>query len=230
VDTVLYFEGDKGNPFRILRAVKNRFGSANEIGLFEMVESGLKEVDNPSELFLSEKPDNVPGSVVTVSLEGTRPLLVEIQALVSPTVFGVPRRTVVGADFNKVLLIAAVLEKKASVTLTNHDIFIKVAGGMRINEPATDLATALALASNFRDKAIDGATVIIGELGLAGEVRSVVMAEQRVMEAKKLGFKRCILPKDNALGLKRIKGVELIGVATLREALDVVLGESSVKG
>ncbi|MBI5887719.1 MAG: DNA repair protein RadA [Deltaproteobacteria bacterium] len=219
VDTVLYFEGERGHQFRILRAVKNRFGSAMEIGIFEMKESGLAEVLNPSEIFLAARPVDASGSAVTSSLEGTRTVLVEVQSLVCRTIFGIPRRTVVGVDYNRVMLLAAVLEKKAGITLANHDIFIKVAGGIRLDEPAVDLGVVSSLASNFLDKAVDPKTVIFGEVGLAGEVRGVNQAEPRVKEAAKLGFKRCIMPKDNLKGLKVKGGIEIIGVTTIKEAM-----------
>lgn len=221
VDTVLYFEGERGHPFRILRAVKNRFGSVMEIGVFEMKEDGLKEVSNPSEIFLAERPEGASGSAVVSSLEGTRTILVEVQSLVCPTLFGMPRRTVVGVDNNKVALLAAVLEKKAGIALANHDIFIKVAGGIKLDEPAIDLGILASVSSNFLEKPIDPKTVIFGEVGLAGEVRAINQVEPRVKEAEKLGFKRCILPKDNLKGIKPVKGgMELIGVANIKEAID----------
>lgn len=222
VDTVLYFEGDRGHLFRILRAVKNRFGSIMEIGVFEMRPSGLSEVLNPSETFLAERPEGASGSAVVSSLEGTRTILVEVQSLVCPTLFGMPRRTVTGVDYNKVILIAAVLEKKAGMALANHDIFIKVAGGMRLEEPAVDLGIAASIASNFIDKPVDPKTVIIGELGLAGEVRAINQAEPRIKEAAKLGFRRCILPKDNLKLLTSLKGMTLIGVKSVKEAIDAM--------
>lgn len=220
VDTVLYFEGERGHPFRILRAVKNRFGSVMEIGVFEMKESGLIEVTNPSEVFLAERPADSSGSAVVSSLEGTRTILVEVQSLVCPTLFGVPRRTVVGVDHNKVMLLAAVLEKKAGVSLANHDIFVKVAGGIRLDEPAIDLGILASLASNFLDKPIEAKTVIFGEVGLAGEVRAISQVEQRVREAEKLGFKRCVLPKDNLKHLKKRGAMRLEGAATIKEAIE----------
>lgn len=219
VDTVLYFEGERGHPFRILRAVKNRFGSVMEIGVFEMKDSGLKEVVNPSEVFLAERPEDASGSAVVASLEGTRTILVEVQSLVCPTLFGVPRRTVVGVDYNKVILLAAVLEKKAGLTLANHDIFLKVAGGMKLDEPAVDLGVVASIASNFLDKPIEPKTVIFGEVGLAGEVRGINQAEPRVKEAQKLGFTKCVLPKDNLKGFKKPQGMELKGVSTVKEAI-----------
>ncbi len=220
VDTVLYFEGERGHPFRILRAVKNRFGSVMEIGVFEMKEAGLAEVANPSEIFLAERPEGASGSAVVSSLEGTRTILVEVQSLVCPTLFGVPRRTVVGVDYNKVMLIAAVLEKKAGISLANHDIFIKVAGGMRLEEPAIDLGILASITSNFLDKPIEPRTVIFGEVGLAGEVRAINQVEQRVKEAAKLGFTRSILPKDNLKGLKKTAGMGLTAVSTVKEAIE----------
>lgn len=220
VDTVLYFEGERGHPFRILRAAKNRFGSVMEVGIFEMKEAGLTEVTNPSELFLAERPENASGSAVVPSLEGTRIILVEVQSLVCPTIFGMPRRTVVGVDYNKVMLLAAVLEKKAAIALANHDIFLKVAGGIRLDEPAVDLGVVASIASNFLDRPIEPKTVVFGEVGLAGEVRAVHQAEARVREAGKLGFKRCVLPKAN---LKGISGaglkLKLEGVSNVGEAM-----------
>lgn len=220
VDTVIYFEGERGHPFRILRAAKNRYGSVMEIGVFEMRESGLVEVSNPSEMFLAERPTGASGSAVTSSLEGTRTVLVEIQSLVCPTIFGMPRRTVVGVDYNKVMLLAAVLEKKAGIRLTNHDIFIKVAGGIRLDEPAIDLGIIASLASNFLDKPVDQKTVVFGEVGLAGEVRAINQAEPRCKEAAKLGFKRCILPRDNMKNIKASKDMTLEGVFTVAEAIE----------
>lgn len=220
VDTVLYFEGERGHPFRILRAVKNRFGSVMEIGVFEMKESGLEEVSNPSEIFLAERPEGASGSAVVSSLEGTRTILVEVQSLVCPTLFGVPRRTVSGVDYNRVVLLAAVLEKKAGIALANHDIFIKVAGGLRLDEPAIDLGVVASITSNFLDRPIEPNTVIFGEVGLAGEVRGVNQVEPRVKEAAKLGFKRCVLPKDNLKGLKRYGDMLLDGVTTVKEAIE----------
>ncbi|MBI5901919.1 MAG: DNA repair protein RadA [Deltaproteobacteria bacterium] len=219
VDTVLYFEGERGHAFRVLRAVKNRFGSVMEIGVFEMKEGGLSEVANPSEIFLAERPQGASGSAVVSSLEGTRTILVEVQSLVCPTLFGVPRRTVVGVDYNKVMLLAAVLEKKAGIMLANHDIFIKVAGGMRLEEPAIDLGVIASIASNFLDRPIEPSTVIFGEVGLAGEVRAINQAAPRVKEAHKLGFKRCVLPRDNLKGFKGPAGISLEGVSTIKEAM-----------
>ena len=222
VDTVLYFEGERGHAFRILRAVKNRFGSTNEIGVFEMKESGLQPVANPSALFLAERPEDVPGSVVIASIEGTRPILVELQALVSPTAFGTARRTTLGVDHNRVALLVAVLEKKMGLQLVGHDIFVNVAGGVRIDEPAVDLGIIAAVASSFLDKPIPPHTLLLGEVGLAGEVRAVGQADTRVLEGAKLGFTRCILPEASLRQLPPVDGVELCGVRSLGDAWDVL--------
>ena len=221
VDTVLYFEGDKGSPFRILRAVKNRFGSANEIGVFEMVESGLKEVDNPSELFLSEKPDNVPGSIVTVSLEGTRPLLVEIQALVTASSFGVPRRTAIGVDYNRINLLVAVLEKRVGMQLGGMDIYVNVVGGLRIDEPAIDIGIIAAIASSFKNKAISREFFTFGEVGLSGELRAISQANVRIREAAKLGFKKGVVPVNNANTVDN-HNIDIIGVKSVEEAIEIL--------
>lgn len=223
VDTVLYFEGDSGSPYRILRAVKNRFGSTNEIGVFEMKSSGLHEVKNPSELFLAERPKHEPGSVVIASIEGTRPILVEIQALVSYSSLGVPRRTTIGVDYNRVSLLVAVLEKKVGLQLHNQDVFVNVAGGVKLNEPAVDLGLIAALASSFKNKPVDPLTIVFGEVGLAGEIRTVSQAELRVNEAAKLGFKRVLLPKKNHSRLKGDSPVETIGVSSVAEALEMLV-------
>jgi DNA repair protein RadA/Sms len=222
VDTVLYFEGDRGHNFRILRAVKNRFGSTNEIGVFEMKEGGLKEVSNPSELFLLERPLKAPGSAVVCSMEGTRPILVELQALVSPSFLAVPRRTTIGVDHNRVALLVAVLEKKMGLKLFNQDIFVNVAGGVQVEEPAVDLGIIAAVASSYQEKAIDARTVIFGEVGLAGEIRGIAQAEARVKEAGKLGFERAVLPKSNSAQLNQIKTPELIGVGSLAECREIL--------
>lgn len=219
VDTVLYFEGDATHSFRILRAVKNRFGSTNEIGIFEMKEEGLTEVKNPSELFLTERPEGVSGSVVVAALEGSRPLLVELQALVTGSPFGVPRRTTTGVDHNRLALLVAVLEKKVGLNMAGQDIFINVAGGVKLNEPAIDLGIAAAVASSHLDKTIDQQTLVLGEVGLAGEVRAIVHPELRMKEAAKLGFRRFIIPAGN---LKHLKGsdTEIVGVRSVEEALE----------
>jgi DNA repair protein RadA/Sms len=222
VDTVLYIEGEANHSFRILRAVKNRFGSTNEIGVFEMKDSGLVEVLSPSEFFLSERIQPASGSVVMPSIEGSRPILIELQALVVPTHFGVPRRTAQGMDPNRVSLLVAVMEKRLGVHLNNHDIFLNIAGGMRVEEPAADLGVIAAIASNFRDKLIDPEMVVFGEVGLGGEVRGVSQSEMRVKEASRLGFKRCLLPKQNQEKIKGMKGIELIGVKTVQEAIKVL--------
>jgi DNA repair protein RadA/Sms len=220
VDTVLYFEGDRNHMFRILRAVKNRFGSTNEIGVFEMKERGLDEVPNPSALFLSEMPENAPGSVVTASMEGTRTILVELQSLVASTSFGTPRRTVLGLDHNRVALLAAVLEKKIGMQLMNHDIFMNVAGGVKIDEPAVDLAIAAGIASAFLDRPIPGESVVMGEIGLTGEIRAISHLETRVSEIIKMGFKRCIVPESNLKRMIIPEGIALIGVKTLGETME----------
>ena len=193
VDTVLYFEGDKGHSFRVLRAVKNRFGSTNEIGVFEMKESGLAEVANPSELFLAERPADATGSVVVSSLEGSRPILAEVQALVAPSKLAMPRRTCIGVDFNRVSLLLAVLEKRVGMHLMGMDVFVNIVGGLKIDEPAIDLGVIAAVASSFREKPIHAQTVVMGEVGLAGEVRAISQAELRIKDAAKLGFTRCVL-------------------------------------
>lgn len=221
VDTVLYFEGDKGNPFRILRAVKNRFGSTNEIGVFEMSEAGLMEVDNPSQLFLSERPVNVPGSVVTVSLEGTRPLLVEVQALVSPSSFGVPRRTALGVDYNRLNLLIAVLDKRLGMNLGGMDVFVNVVGGLRVYEPAIDMGIIAAIASSHKGTAIDKGTFTFGEAGLSGELRGISQAETRIREAAKLGFTKGLVPSGN-VSPPEGNTVELIGVKNVEEALEIL--------
>jgi DNA repair protein RadA/Sms len=217
VDTVLYFEGERGHSFRILRAVKNRFGSTNEIGVFEMKEAGLKEVSNPSEIFLMERPLEVPGSAVVCSMEGTRPILVELQSLVSRSFLAVPRRTTIGVDHNRVALLVAVLEKKMGVRLFDQDIFVNVAGGVHVDEPAVDLGIVAAVASSHKEKSIDPRTVFFGEVGLAGEIRGISQAEARVKEAGKLGFERCILPASNSSQLTHIKHPKLAGVSSLQE-------------
>ena len=222
VDTVLYFEGDRGHPFRILRAVKNRFGSTNEIGVFSMREDGLQPVANPSELFLAERPVEVPGSVVVASVEGTRPILVEVQALVSASSFGTPRRTTLGVDPNRVALLIAVLEKKMGIHLLGQDVFVNVAGGVHIDEPAADLGVVAAVASSFLDKPVDARTLLIGEVGLAGEVRAVSQVEARVREAMKLGFSRCILPLASRRQLPTFDGMDLLAISSLAEAWDLL--------
>ncbi|WP_018131251.1 DNA repair protein RadA [Effusibacillus pohliae] len=225
VDAVLYFEGERHHSYRILRAVKNRFGSTNEIGIFEMREQGLVEVGNPSELFLSERSHGAPGSAVVASVEGTRPVLVEIQALVSPTAFGTPRRQANGIDHNRVSMIMAVLEKRMGLYLGSQDAYVNVAGGVRLDEPAVDLGMALAIASSFRDTGMSPQEVYIGEVGLAGEIRGVSRIEQRVKEAQKLGFTRCIIPAKNLRGWTPPAGIEVIGVDSIQQAFEIVLRE-----
>ena len=222
VDTVLYFEGDRGHAFRILRATKNRYGSTNEIGVFEMKDTGLREVSNPSELFLAERPMSTAGSSVTAAMEGTRPILVEIQALASPSSLAVPRRTSMGIDLNRLALLVAVLEKKVGFSLLNHDIFVNAAGGVRIDEPAVDLAIATSLASSFLDKPVDPHTVLVGEVGLTGEVRGVGRTDVRVKEAAKLGFHRCILPNSNVELVNAAASIGIIGVRSLQEVLSLL--------
>ena len=223
VDTVLYFEGDRGHSFRILRTVKNRFGSTNEIGIFEMSDSGLLEVENPSELFLLGRPVNVSGSTVVASIEGTRPLMVEIQSLVSQSNFGMPRRTTIGVDFNRVNLLVAVLEKRAGLLLGGMDIFVNVVGGLRIVEPAVDLGIIATIASSLKDIPIDPRTFVFGEVGLSGEVRAIAQAEIRIKEAAKIGFKKAVIPFGNAEKIKNNPGLEIIGVKDVESTLDAVL-------
>ena len=222
VDTVLYFEGDRHESYRILRGVKNRFGSTNEIGVFEMRTEGLAEVENPSEYMLSGKPADASGSVVACSVEGTRPILLEIQALICHSYFNNPRRTATGTDFNRVNLLLAVLEKRLGMQLSDCDAYVNIAGGIRMNEPAIDLGIVLATISSKLDLTIDEKTICFGEVGLSGEVRGVTMAEQRVAEAAKLGFKRCILPSVCLGAAKSVKGIELVGVSNVKEALEAI--------
>jgi DNA repair protein RadA/Sms len=219
VDTVLYFEGDRSVSYRILRAVKNRFGSTNEIGVFEMVDSGLREVKNPSEYMLTGKPVGESGSVVTCCMEGTRPLLVEVQALVCSTNFGMPRRTANGTDYNRVNLLVAVLEKKMGMQLGGYDSYVNIAGGIKVNEPSLDLAIVCALASSFKNKAIMDDAIIMGEVGLTGEVRGITQCEKRAIEAMKMGFKTCIIPHANLKHMNGIGDIKLIGVKSVEEAL-----------
>ena len=223
VDTVLYFEGDRHASYRILRAVKNRFGSTNEIGVFEMRQNGLVEVENPSEYMLSGKPENASGSVVACSMEGTRPILVEIQALVCQSNFGIPRRTAVGTDFNRVNLLMAVLEKKAGIHLAASDAYVNIAGGMKMTEPAIDLGICLAIISSAKDIVIPDSVMVFGEIGLSGEVRAVSMAGQRVQEAKKLGFETVILPEVNRAATESIREIQLVYVAGIRDAISYIM-------
>jgi len=222
VDTVLYIEGEANHSFRILRAVKNRFGSTNEIGVFEMKDTGLAEVFNPSEYFLSERSQSASGSVVVPSIEGSRPILIELQALVTPTHLGYPRRTTQGIDANRVSLLVAVMDKRLGIHLFGHDIFLNIAGGMKVEEPGADLGVIASIVSSFRDKVIDPEVVIFGEVGLGGEVRGISQAEGRAKEAGRLGFRRCLLPKQNEEKIKPIKGIQFIGVRTVREAMEAL--------
>lgn len=222
VDTVLYFEGDRHASYRILRGVKNRFGSTNEIGVFEMRQNGLTEVENPSEFMLSGRPEEASGSVVACSMEGTRPILMEIQALVCNSNFGMPRRTAAGTDFNRVNLLMAVLEKRAGLQLANQDAYVNIAGGIRINEPAIDLGILMAIVSSYKNRPVNPKTIVFGEVGLSGEVRAVNMPEQRVAEAKKLGFQTCIMPAVSIDSVKGVSGIEIIGVKTIREAIQLI--------
>ena len=222
VDTVLYFEGERHLSYRILRAVKNRFGSTNEIGIFEMTGTGLREVENPSAAMLSGRPEDAPGSVVVAAMEGTRPMLVEIQALVCETAFGMPRRMATGIDYNRVTLLIAVLEKRVGIQMHNHDAYVNVIGGIKLDEPACDLGTIVAVASSFRNLAVDSSTVFMGEVGLTGEVRTVGRIDARVMEAMRLGFKRCVVPEGNMAALERmgeIPGMEIVPVRTVEQAI-----------
>jgi DNA repair protein RadA/Sms len=222
VDCVLYFEGDGNEGFRLLRGVKNRFGSTNEIGVFNMTQAGLEEVTNPSQMLLNGRPTGVPGTVVVTSMEGTRVLLVELQALVCDSNFNMPRRTTVGLDYNRVNLLMAVLEKRAGLNLAGCDAYVNIAGGMRINDPSADLGIVCAIASSLRNRPIEDKTVIIGEIGLAGEIRGVTSIMQRVKEAAKMGFDTCVIPGSNYNSEMKELGIRVIGVSSVREALSVV--------
>ncbi len=220
VDTVLYFEGDSSHAYRIIRAMKNRFGPTNEIGVFEMRSNGLIEVANPSAFFLTERPEGAPGSVVVPSIEGTRPILIEIQSLVNPTNFGMPRRTTIGVDHNRVALLAAVMDKMCGFRLSGHDIFINVAGGMKVDEPAVDLGIVASMASSFLDKPIDKGTVVFGEVGLAGEVRGTSQMDVRIKEAARMGFARCIMPQTSSRNGSAEKKMECFRVNSLKKLLE----------
>lgn len=222
VDTVLYFEGDRHASYRILRGVKNRFGSTNEIGVFEMRQNGLVEVENPSEYMLSGKPENASGSVVACSMEGTRPLLIEIQALVCESNFGMPRRTAAGTDYNRVNLLMAVLEKRIGLHMSNCDAYVNIAGGIKMNEPAIDLGIVMAMISSYKNRSVDEKMIVFGEVGLSGEVRAVSMPEQRVAEAKKLGFEICVVPEVSLDMVKNIKGIKIVGVKTVNDAMNLI--------
>ena len=223
VDTVLYFEGDRYASYRILRGVKNRFGSTNEIGVFEMRQSGLREVSNPSEYMLEGKPENASGSIVACSMEGSRPILIEIQALVCHTNLPMPRRTTAGTDFNRVNLLLAVLEKRAGMQMSSCDVYVNIAGGIRMTEPAIDLGLILALVSSYKDIAIDEKTIAFGEVGLSGEIRSVNMAQQRVQEAKKLGFETVLMPRVSMKALQKTDGIRIVGLETVRDAVQYLM-------
>ena len=220
VDTVLYFEGDRGHAYRILRAVKNRFGSTNEIGVFTMKDAGLEEVGNPSELFLAERPERSTGSVVVSSLEGSRPILVELQALVSSTSYAMPKRMANGVELNRVSLLLAVMEKRLGVHFSGQDVYVNVVGGLQIEEPAVDVGIALAITSSLRERPIDHRTVVLGEMGLGGEVRAISQADLRLREAAKMGFRRCLLPERNLAKLEPVEGMELVGIREIGDALD----------
>lgn len=222
VDTVLYFEGDRHASYRILRGVKNRFGSTNEIGVFEMQRSGLAEVENPSEFMLNGKPEHASGSVVACAMEGTRPMLMEIQALVCKTNFGMPRRTAAGFDYNRVNLLMAVLEKRIGLPLSGYDAYVNIAGGIKMNEPAADLGIVMAIASSYKNHPIAEDTIVFGEVGLSGEVRAVTMPEQRIAEAKKLGFKTCLLPEVCLKSVGKVEGIELIGIKSVVQAMKLI--------
>ena len=222
VDTVLYFEGDRHAAYRILRGVKNRFGSTNEIGVFEMRDIGLVEVANPSEFMLNGKPEGASGSIVACSMEGTRPILIEIQALVCQSNLAIPRRTAAGTDYNRVNLLMAVLEKRLGLHLSACDAYVNIAGGIKMNEPAIDLGIIMAVVSSYKDRAIDEKTIVFGEVGLSGEVRAVNMPEQRVQEAKKLGFETVIMPKVSLKSVEKIKGIRIVGVQTVKDAVNCI--------
>ena len=223
VTKVLYFEGERYNSYRLVRAVKNRFGSTNELGVFEMKDVGLVELTNPSQVLISEKPKDVSGSVIISTVEGTRPMLLELQALVAPTNFGMARRTSTGVDFNRVALLLAVLEKRIGLQIQNQDVYINVVGGIKINEPSIDLGIVIAVASSFRNIPIASDVVVTGEVGLTGEIRAVSYIEKRIAECKKLGFKKIVIPRNNYEAVKDVKGIEIIPVDNLRQAINIVL-------
>lgn len=223
VDTVLYFEGDKTAAYRILRAVKNRFGGTNEIGVFEMGGEGLKEILNPSAYMLQDRPVDVSGTVITCSIEGTRPLLIEVQSLVSYTTFNMPRRLSTGIDFNRIVIIIAVLEKRAGLQLSSYDSYINITGGIRVIEPAVDAAVAVAVASSYRNVPVDPDTLVFGEIGLTGELRAVTEAKKRVLEAQKMGFKTCIVPKANYREASNVEGIRVLCAQSVEELLEKAL-------
>ncbi|MBU5308655.1 DNA repair protein RadA [Clostridioides mangenotii] len=224
VDTVLYFEGERYNTYRLVRAVKNRFGSTNELGVFEMRDTGLEELENPSKVLISEKPKDVSGSVIISTVEGTRPMLIELQALVSPTSFGIPKRTSTGVDYNRVAMLLAVLEKRVGLQIQNQDVYLNIVGGIKINEPSIDLGIAIAVASSFKNIAIDENIAVTGEVGLTGEIRAVSFIEKRIAECKKLGFKQIVIPKSNYELVKDTKGIKILPAENLRQAINIVLG------
>lgn len=224
VDTVLQFEGEAHYSYRVLRALKNRFGSTNEIGIFEMHETGLQEVKNPSELFLSERHYGTSGSTVVASMEGTRPILVEVQALVTPTSYGMPQRNSTGFDFRRLALLLAVLEKRVGMNLGQYDVFVNIAGGLKINEPAIDVGVATSIASSLRDVPVDSTSVAVGEIGLSGEIRTIGHIEKRIQEAAKLGFKRIVIPYNNLKGLRRNSDIDIVPVDRIEKAIDVLIG------
>ncbi len=226
VDTLLLFEGDEQHQYRILRSVKNRFGSTNEVGIFEMTEHGMAEIRNPSEHLLSQRNDSASGTAVTVSLGGMRPLMVEVQALVTPTSYGIPQRTATGFDQKRLSILLAVLEKRLGLKMGTQDIFVNAAGGMKLTEPAVDLAVAAAVVSSYRDRPVQLKTAVIGEIGLTGEVRGVSQLERRIIETVRMGFNRCIVPKANIKSVAKIGTISVMGAATLREAVDLVVGKS----
>ncbi len=219
VDTVLQFEGERHYSYRILRATKNRFGSTNEIGIFEMHDDGMHEVKNPSEVFLSERTYGASGATIVATLEGTRPILIEVQALVSSTSYGLPQRTATGFDLRRLQMLLAVLEKRVGLNLGTHDVFVNVAGGIRIDEPAADLGIASSIVSSLRDVPVDSQAVAIGEIGLGGEIRTIAHSEKRVQEAAKLGFKKIVVPKNNLKNLKNAAGISIVGVETITQAI-----------
>lgn len=225
VDTVIYFEGERFNTYRLVRAVKNRFGSTNELGVFEMRDLGLVELENPSKILIGERPKDVSGSVVISTVEGTRPMLLELQALVSPTSFGIPKRTATGVDYNRVSLLMAVLEKRVGLQIQNQDVYINVVGGMKVNEPSVDLGIIMSIASSFRNIPIDEKLAITGEVGLTGEIRAVSFIEKRIAECKKLGFTKIVIPKSNYDSIKAdIKDIEICPVDSVRQAINIILG------
>jgi len=224
VDTVLQCEGEAHYSYRMLRALKNRFGSTNEIGIFEMHDTGLREVLNPSEVFLAERHYGASGSTVVASIEGSRPILVEVQALVTPTNYGMPQRTTSGVDFRRLALLLAVLDKRAGLNVGQHDVFVNIAGGIKIEEPALDLGIAISIVSSLRDVPVDSSSVAVGEIGLGGEIRTISQIEKRVQEAAKLGFKRIVVPQNNRKALKPTGEIEIIGVDRMEKAVEALLG------